>query len=216
MSHVSTFPSLWSPIGICITTCITILLYPYHHQTYPAAPIDLGEFLFLRYPKYTEVPVPAGKWTSLLTWLGCWELYKQGKANISNGFYWLHKVNVSFLKLSGHNWVYRILKSDIPVKALLIYNQSFQLHPVIRTDFVCLFVCLCAFSRAAPSAYGGSQARGWIGAAAADLHHSQSNSRSKPLLQPAAANGKARSLTHWTRLGIRPAPSWILTRFLTC
>ena len=38
--------------------------------------------------------------------------------------------------------------------------------------------------RAAPEAYGSSQARGWIGAAAADLHHSHSNARSKPTLQP--------------------------------
>ena len=42
--------------------------------------------------------------------------------------------------------------------------------------FVCLFVCLFfgffAFSRAAPTAYGGSQDRGRIGAVAASLHHS--------------------------------------------
>ena len=35
------------------------------------------------------------------------------------------------------------------------------------------------FFRAAPAAYGGSQARGLIGAAAAGLHHSHSNIRSK-------------------------------------
>ena len=34
------------------------------------------------------------------------------------------------------------------------------------------------------AAYGGSQARGQIGAVAADLHHSHSNARSKPHLQP--------------------------------
>ena len=38
--------------------------------------------------------------------------------------------------------------------------------------------------RAAPVVYGGSQASGQIGATAAGLHHSHSNSRSKPLLQP--------------------------------
>ena len=43
---------------------------------------------------------------------------------------------------------------------------------------VCLFVCLFwsfVFFRAARTAYGGSQARGRIGAAAAGLHHSHSN-----------------------------------------
>ena len=36
---------------------------------------------------------------------------------------------------------------------------------------VCVCVCVCLF-RAAPAAYGNSQARGWIKASAANLHHS--------------------------------------------
>ena len=39
-------------------------------------------------------------------------------------------------------------------------------------------------SRAAPGAYGGSQARGQILAIAAGLHHSHSNAESEPRLQP--------------------------------
>ena len=38
------------------------------------------------------------------------------------------------------------------------------------------------FSRAVPAAYGGSQARGLIRAAAAGLHHSHGNAGSKPNL----------------------------------
>ena len=49
-------------------------------------------------------------------------------------------------------------------------------------------------------AYGSSQARGQIGAAAAGLHHSHSN---------------AGSLTHWARPGIKPASFWILVGFIT-
>ena len=41
----------------------------------------------------------------------------------------------------------------------------------------------CLF-RAAPAACGGSQARGFIMAIAAGLHHSPSNDRFKPSLQP--------------------------------
>ena len=37
------------------------------------------------------------------------------------------------------------------------------------------FFCLFAISRADPVAYGGSQARGRIGAIVAGLHHSHSN-----------------------------------------
>ena len=46
-----------------------------------------------------------------------------------------------------------------------------------------LFVCLF---RAPPTAYGSSQARGQMGAAATGLYHSQmcSNARSEPHLQP--------------------------------
>ena len=40
------------------------------------------------------------------------------------------------------------------------------------------------FFRTTPSAYGGSQARGRIGATAAGLHHSHSNARPEPCLQP--------------------------------
>ena len=41
----------------------------------------------------------------------------------------------------------------------------------------------CHF-RVAPVAYGGSKARGQIGAIATDLHHSHSKASSKPCLQP--------------------------------
>ena len=47
-----------------------------------------------------------------------------------------------------------------------------------------LFFGLFAFSRAAPAAYGGSQARGPIGAIVTGLHHSHSNAGSKRCLQP--------------------------------
>ena len=38
--------------------------------------------------------------------------------------------------------------------------------------------------RATPAAYGGSQARGRIGAVASSLRHSHSNARSEPHVQP--------------------------------
>ena len=46
-----------------------------------------------------------------------------------------------------------------------------------------LVFCFCLF-RAAPTAYGSSKARGRIGATAASLHHSHSNTRSEPILWP--------------------------------
>ena len=62
---------------------------------------------------------------------------------------------------------------------------------------VCICVCMCtdvcfpffffflfAVSWAAPASYGGSQARGPVGAVAASLHQSHSNAGSEPRLRP--------------------------------
>ena len=57
----------------------------------------------------------------------------------------------------------------------------------VAEKFFCLFIYFnlilffCLF-RAAPTTYGGSQARDPIGAVAASLHHSHSNDRSEPHL----------------------------------
>ena len=50
--------------------------------------------------------------------------------------------------------------------------------------FVFFFFLLFVFSRTAPTAYGGSQARSRIKSVSAGLHHSHSNARSKPHLRP--------------------------------
>ena len=54
--------------------------------------------------------------------------------------------------------------------------------------------------RATPTAHGSSQARGWIAATAAALHHSHSHTW---------------SLTHWVRPGIEPTSSWIPVGFIS-
>ena len=51
--------------------------------------------------------------------------------------------------------------------------------------FIFVVVVVVAISWAAPAAYGGSQARGQIGAVATGVHHhSRSNTGSEPCLQP--------------------------------
>ena len=68
---------------------------------------------------------------------------------------------------------------------------------------------------AAPKAYGSSQARDQIGSAAASLHHSHTNTRSKPYLWVnAAACGNAGSLIHRARSGIKPESSGDYIGFL--
>ena len=53
----------------------------------------------------------------------------------------------------------------------------------MENDVLDIFVVVVAISWAAPAAYGGSQARGRIGATAASLHCSHSNVGSEPRLQ---------------------------------
>ena len=59
------------------------------------------------------------------------------------------------------------------------YNTEYQQN----FNFI-YFLFVFVFSRAAPAAHGGSQAKGRIGAVAASLHHSRSNAGSELRLQP--------------------------------
>ena len=69
--------------------------------------------------------------------------------------------------------------------ALLMYALHYMYVYVFKsfiTTVFLFFFFFCLF-RAAPTAYGGCQARGQIGAVPASLHHSHSNARSERLLQ---------------------------------
>ena len=54
----------------------------------------------------------------------------------------------------------------------------------VGTSQLSFFLFFALLFRAAPEAYGGSQARGPVGAIAAGLHHSHSHARSEPHLPP--------------------------------
>ena len=63
--------------------------------------------------------------------------------------------------------------------------------------FLFIYFFVLAISWATPAAYGSSQARGQIGAAATSLRQSQSNTGSEPCLQPTPQlNGNTGSSTH--------------------
>ena len=62
-------------------------------------------------------------------------------------------------------------------------------------------------------AYGGFQARGRMGAAAACLCYSHSNARSEPCLQPTPELTAMPDLQP-TVPEIEPASSWVLVRFI--
>ena len=69
-----------------------------------------------------------------------------------------------------------------PRVSLKLYKLMF--FKLLFFIYLFIYFAFLPFSRAAPAAYGGSQARGRIGAVAAGLHHSHSNVGSEPHLQP--------------------------------
>ena len=82
--------------------------------------------------------------------------------------------------------------------------------------FFFFFISFLLF-RAAPIAYGGSQARGLIRAVAAGLHHSQPLQRQIQATSATytTAHINAGSLTHWGRPGMEPATSWFLVGLIS-
>ena len=67
---------------------------------------------------------------------------------------------------------------DVSVACFVVVYYLFSYYLLL------LLFCLFAFPRAAPTACGGSQARGRIRAVAASLRQSYSNTRSKLRLRP--------------------------------
>ena len=81
----------------------------------------------------------------------------------------------------GHIAIPTATSKDVPGTGVRAWQP---LSPFLGF-FVFIFVFyLFAFSRAALTAHGGSQARGLIRAVATSLHHSHSNARSELRLQP--------------------------------
>ena len=74
-------------------------------------------------------------------------------------------------------WPHLLQLQQCQILNLLHHSGSSGFHL-----FISFFIFI--FSRAAPVAYGGSQARGPIGATAAGLHHSHSHAGSELRLRP--------------------------------
>ena len=82
---------------------------------------------------------------------------------------------------------------------------------IFKVFVICFFFFF--FFWAVCVAYRSSQARGWIGDAAAGLHHNHRIWAASSTCTIAPNN--TRSLTHSSRPGIEPASAWILVRFVT-
>ena len=76
-----------------------------------------------------------------------------------------------YLFVDGHLTCFHVLA--------IINSATMNMEVQVSFYFIYFFLfCLLSFFRAEPAAYGGSQARGLIGAVAAGLHKSHSNTGS--------------------------------------
>ena len=92
------------------------------------------------------------------------------------------KVSLRLIYKVGKKWVKTHHRENQRVSVPKVILMGMQLNLEEEIDIYRVFCfCFCLF-RAAPEVYGGSQARGGIGAIAAGLHRSHSNARSKPRL----------------------------------
>ena len=91
---------------------------------------------------------------------------------------------------SWHRWILNPLSKArdwtciLTVPSRIHFCWATTGTPGFHIPFIFYFLVFLSFYRAVPTAYGDSQARGLIGAVAAGLHHSDSNTRSKPSLRP--------------------------------
>ena len=75
-------------------------------------------------------------------------------------------------------WLWRRLAAAALIQ-LLAWELPYGVGVSAGAGFFLSLFCFVLFFRAAPVAPGSSQVRGQIGAAAASLHHGNSNERSK-------------------------------------
>ena len=122
---------------------------------------------------------------------------------------------ISKLISSSVKWRYEEYQVPTSVPEALLGGAQDSFIGSGRSDSLLFFFCLFAFSRAAPLAYGGPQARGLIEAVAAGLHQSHSNwGIWAASVTYTIARGNTGSLTHWVRPGIEPETSWFLFGFV--
>ena len=92
----------------------------------------------------------------------------------------MKKVNKEERKQKDMSFVYIYMNCSYLKVHILILEQGRQTGRGINfwnkeATFFFFFFCLFAFSRAPPAAYGGFQARGWIGNVATSLRQNHRN-----------------------------------------
>ena len=97
-----------------------------------------------------------------------------------------------------------------------LYIRNTSPSSGVRLAYVFPSWCLTFLCSCFPAPYGGSRARGRIGAAAAGLHHSHWQCGIQAVSSTyTTAQGNNGSLTHWARPGMEPSTSRFLVGFVS-
>ena len=128
----------------------------------------------------------------------------EGGGSKTRFFFWLHiKSGSTCPKQVWEVWWISWVSYGLALwvqKTMTSYSLGFTHWSQVSSLYIWHMIFFFFLFRAISVAYGNSQARGRIGAAAASLYHNHS---------------KAGSLTYWARPGIEPASSWILVGFVS-
>ena len=107
------------------------------------------------------------------------------------------------------------LFSKVVIPFYITSGSVWRFNSSTSHQHLLLSILFFRFFRASPEAHGSSQAKGQNYSCQPRAHPQQCQIRVISVTYTTAL-GKAGSLTHWVRLGIEPASSWILVGFINC
>ena len=119
---------------------------------------------------------------------------------------------------SWHNQNTTLLNSPVLLQDYSKEGSSLVPDRTMPLEITLLFFFFffCSLFRAVPTAYGGSQARGLIGAVSCwPISEAQQHQIWAMSATYTPAHGNSRSLTHWVKPGIKPATSLFLVGFVS-
>ena len=134
-------------------------------------------------------------------------------AGVVRDSYWRSRLRSGSWRM-GEIWVesWRVVFTPTNIRGLW---QEIPVFFFLFLKFKLNFCFVCLLFRAAPAAYGGSQARKSNWSCSLQLIPQPEQCQIQTLVVTyTTAHGNARFLTHWARPGIEPASSWMLVRFV--
>ena len=133
---------------------------------------------------FSYVRLKSGDWHHL--WRSCGNITKlQRKPHCKpiSACIWVLGFIIACQRTQAKKWEKLLTVGKLIPRMIFL---KYLISRIFEVKFCENFLVFFSLFRATPVVYGGSQARGWIGATAASLHYSHSNAGSEPCLRPTA------------------------------